>query len=353
MDLVFEPTGLYTSTDLNTGFSSTDPIGTTKTFDFAMYERFWRSGAAVPRQLSDGIAFATHDAYIADHLRTWLDRNEPSLVGIMGGHSVARNDPAYVAIANLARTLTNSGFTVVTGGGPGAMEAAHLGAAVSGRDDRVLSAALLSLATRANLPILDDLLDEKTGAIDRVIAEQATAWYKAADNVAAELGPITAPSLAIPTWQYGNEPTMPFATVYAKFFNNSIREQALVSRSRTGIVYARGSGGTLREIFEDLEENYYVQTVEDYTPMIFFDLDDYWRTSGHGMVKGIKIDDLVLEVVRYSKMSAHADPAPFLKKVMFGTDTQEIVSLLDSQKETAMGTMQSLLADGTPRRFRR
>ncbi|WP_328792757.1 MULTISPECIES: hypothetical protein [unclassified Streptomyces] len=58
---------------------------------------------------------------------------------------------------------------------------------------------------------------------------------------------------------------------YAKYFQNSIREEALVAKARTGIIYARGGGGTLREIFQDVEENYYEEETSKFTPMIFFD----------------------------------------------------------------------------------
>jgi hypothetical protein len=68
--------------------------------------------------------------------------------------------------------------------------------------------------------------------------------------------PWTAPwageSLAIPTWEYGNEPVMPFATAYAAYLQNSIREASLVRECFAGIVYARGGGGTIREIFQDV-----------------------------------------------------------------------------------------------------
>ena len=45
---------------------------------------------------------------------------------------------------------------------------------------------------------------------------------------------------------------MPFATHYGKYFQNSIREEALVSNSRAGIIYGQGGGGTLREVFQDV-----------------------------------------------------------------------------------------------------
>jgi predicted Rossmann-fold nucleotide-binding protein len=46
----------------------------------------------------------------------------------MGGHATTRSSPEYRNIVHLARLLARSGFLVMTGGGPGAMEAANLGA---------------------------------------------------------------------------------------------------------------------------------------------------------------------------------------------------------------------------------
>ena len=50
------------------------------------------------------------------------------LVGVMGGHSLLRTDPMYRDIVHIGRELSREGFLMVTGGGPGAMEAAHVGA---------------------------------------------------------------------------------------------------------------------------------------------------------------------------------------------------------------------------------
>ena len=71
----------------------------------------------------------------------------------------------------------------------------------------------------------------------------------AKDSAPAERGE----SLAIPTWFYGSEPSRRLSA-YAKFFQNSVREEALITPSRAGIIYAQGAGGTLREIVEDGEQ---------------------------------------------------------------------------------------------------
>jgi len=97
---------------------------------------------------------------------------------------------------------------------------------------------------------------------------------------------------------------MPFATHYAKYFQNSLREEALVNNSRVGIIYGQGGGGTMREVFQDVERNYYVSAPDDFTPMVFFDKQGYWRnaaTHDHAnTVKtfGIKLDDAIPTLVK-------------------------------------------------------
>ena len=49
-------------------------------------------------------------------------------VSIYGGARVQPNDPYYLATVELARTLSNEGINVISGGGPGIMEAANKGA---------------------------------------------------------------------------------------------------------------------------------------------------------------------------------------------------------------------------------
>ncbi|CCO24820.1 TIGR00730 family Rossman fold protein [Maridesulfovibrio hydrothermalis] len=48
-------------------------------------------------------------------------------VSIFGSARVPQDDPLYLQTENLARLLTKSGYSVITGGGPGLMEAANKG----------------------------------------------------------------------------------------------------------------------------------------------------------------------------------------------------------------------------------
>jgi len=135
------------------------------------------------------------------------------------------------AAAQLGAMLSRSGRTVLTGGGPGAMEAVNLGAYLSpwpaDLDD--------ALAILAGAPSYRPNID---------------AWSNAAFQI-RQRWPVdrAGPSISIPTWFYGHEPTNVFATKIAKYFANALREDTLLHRRRGGIVYLPGRAGTVQEIF--------------------------------------------------------------------------------------------------------
>jgi len=201
-----------------------------------------------------------HDHSISDALADFLavDDRDSRAVAVMGGHDLLRNDPRFRDLALLSRTLTREGFLMVSGGGPGAMEATHLGAWLSGADDRDLDAAIAELA---RAPRFDDA--DFVGAAFRVL------------DAHPRIEPGT--SLSIPTWLYGHEPPTVFATHVAKYFDNSVREDGLVSVARRGIVFAPGHGGTVQELFHDAAQNQYFALGEA-SPMVLLDVD-YWTAS--------------------------------------------------------------------------
>jgi len=234
---------LYTPDELYAGVSG----GYDATPDARVYA--WVRGTD---DLADHLAQALHDHAVddalAEHVRT------RRVVGVMGGHAVERGSEEYGAAARLGRDLARAGLTVATGGGPGAMEAANLGAYLSRHDDDVLAEALSMLAS---VPTYHPSVQ---------------AWAEAALAVRARWP--GGDSLGVPTWFYGHEPPNPMATHIAKYFKNAIREDVLLHLCDAGIVFLPGRAGTLQEVFQDACENYYADDA-DVAPMVLVGVD-YW-----------------------------------------------------------------------------
>lgn len=192
------------------------------------------------------LAQSLHDVAVDDALEEWLRGRR--VVGVMGGHALARGSGGYADAARLGRSLARAGLTVATGGGPGAMEAANLGAYLSGRDEGVLDEAIDLLA--------------KVPSYEHSVA----AWARSAVDVRRRW-PDGADSLGVPTWFYGHEPPNALANTVAKYFKNAIREDILLHVCRGGVVYLPGLGGTVQEVFQDACENYYA-AADDVAPMV-------------------------------------------------------------------------------------
>ncbi len=274
-DLPYQPIPqkLYESKDLFAGFDPARPDSWGETRDFEILRHFVMRRHDTPPNPYMGMMQALHDNAVSQALGSFLKGRK--VVGIMGDHRLPRNSAAYLAVAMLAHRLAQRGILVCTGGGPGAMEAGHLGAALAGQPLKDLRAAVAKLKTQPKLPDLKNIVDAQ-GRIDPALAKQAHAWFKPAFELARS---INAPreSLAIPTWQYGQEPPTPFATHIAKYFQNSIREDGLLAVATQGIVYFKGKAGTLQEIFQDGAQNFY-ETFHPFSPMVLFGVEHWKKT---------------------------------------------------------------------------
>ena len=249
-------TRLYTAEELYRGFDPAKSGSYQHSPDARIYEHWQRAGAEAPRTVLEALAQRLHDHSIREAKAKFLS-GRTKVVAFMGGHSLLRTDPAFRDVAVMARTLTRRGYTVVSGGGPGAMEATNLGAFVANADDAVLDVALrkLSVAPKYDHP----------------------QWLSAAFDVLS-LDVQPAQSLGVPTWLYGHEPPNPFATHIAKLFQNSIREDALVTMATRGIIFAPGSAGTVQELFQDAAQNHYGTAKGLASPMVLLG-SSYWTET--------------------------------------------------------------------------
>ena len=238
--------GLYSWQELMDGFDEKEDRST----DLRIYRHF--SASKFNPNINEALWQRIHDHSVDNALRNLLQFNHEGMtgrpcVGFMGGHSTRRDDLFYKKTALAAKLLAENGYFIVSGGGPGIMEATNLGAYFCGREE----AALLDA-----ISVLGKAPHYKDRGYHRQALEVLNKY------------PGGAETLAIPTWFYGHEPSNLFASHIAKYFSNSIREDTLLAISLYGIVCAPGSAGTTQEIFMDATQNHY-GTFNYYSPMVF------------------------------------------------------------------------------------
>lgn len=240
-NLPFNPfrSTLYVPGELLGGYEIGKPETYAKTVDGKSYKHYRDTRGANAADVVVTLARRLHDHAITDALQEFLVSKKP--VAIMGGHSMGRDDPLYIEVARLARDLAREGYLPVSGGGPGAMEATHLGAWFAQRDDSELVHAVSILSKAPLYTPLGKWLDTAFTVVNKF--------------------PITSEdecmSLGIPTWLYGHEPPSCFATRIAKYFANSVREEGLLAIATYGVIFAPGSAGTIQEVFQDAAQNHY------------------------------------------------------------------------------------------------
>ncbi len=248
------PDTLYTAQTLYDGYHLGQPDTLAQCFDTRVY-KYYLSQGKLPKDVRVTMSRAMHDHKITSALQEFLQQYKPwDVVGVMGGHGVSRASRQFSIVAHMAKRLTEHGKLMVSGGGPGAMEATHLGAWMAGRGEDELRTALGILS---EAPDFHDPL-----------------WLDCAMRVRRRFPQERYESVGIPTWLYGHEPATPLATRIAKYFDNSIREDGILTYAMGGIVFTPGSAGTLQEIFQEAVQNHYL-SFGFASPMAFLDRR-YW-----------------------------------------------------------------------------
>ncbi len=248
---------LYNHSSLYNDFVAENPETYKQTTDYIVYEYYTKHGKGEPDSIVTSLAQRLHDHSITDSLYDYLANwDSKKVVAIMGGHSLSRASEDYRTIVLIAKSLAESGHLMVSGGGPGGMEATHLGAWLAHREEKDVDLAIEILK---KAPLYNDAL-----------------WLSTAFEVMARFPLQTVvESVGIPTWFYGHEPPTPFATHIAKYFANSVREEGLLAIAKGGVIFAPGSAGTVQEIFQEAAQNHY-KTFGNVSPMVFLN-SEYWQ----------------------------------------------------------------------------
>lgn len=251
-----QPSHLYTPEDLAAGFAEGGFAGM---YDTRVYEHFRAHGGALP-DVREALGQRLHDHGVdnalADATRAWLATHGPqSVVGVMGGHAVPRGSGPYRMAATLGWELARADRLVVTGGGPGVMEAANLGAYLASHPVEALATAIDLLATAPDFTDHD-----RYTAVALEVRQRYAPTHDRLPRPRGELSSLDwsrTGGLAIPTWLYGHEPANLFAGKIAKYFSNAIREDTILRLARGGIVFAPGRAGTVQEVFQAATKTYY------------------------------------------------------------------------------------------------
>lgn len=276
---------LYSPEDLTTGLIPGEKESVKSMFDTLVFDHYVKTGRSNPPGIKESFARRLHDHSITDALDEFLV--DKKVVAIMGGHAIKRNEKEFSDVSLLSKKLTESGYILASGGGPGAMEATHFGAWFSGRTEEEFNTGLEIISKHPDYK-------EKYEWMQSAMETKKKFPLKDRDGQVPH-------SLGVPTWVYGHEPPTIFATHIAKYFANSVREDGLLAIAHHGVVFTPGSAGTVQEIFQDGAQNHY-RTSGVISPMVFLG-KDYWT-------KKLPAYDLILRVSKgreYEKMITLTD----------------------------------------------
>jgi len=329
---------VYRASDLLRGFRPGEPGSYLETPDWQCYLKAMDKQTRRKRadiDLGEAVFLRLHDLAIEDALEEYLRSPHPPLggarrvVGIMGGHDRERlekvrdpggaplaEDAPYMQVALLAWRLARSGFTVATGGGPGAMEASNLGAWFASRTEEELRAAVRLLEPVPKVqPIEPGSSDWNSGS-----------WlgpaFAVMERFPRDASDPRTESIGVPTWFYGHEPPNTFASHIAKFFENSLREDGVLGIATHGIVFAEGNAGTVQEIFQDACQNYYA-THGAAAPMVLLG-SRYWDRDPQGEASPARSKSV------WPLLSQLAAEKGFSHLLKISDDLEEIVDFLVS-----------------------
>jgi predicted Rossmann-fold nucleotide-binding protein len=315
-------TRLYSVSDLYKGYDIRKPASWKQSFDNVVYQWYGLSRKTPHSKKLAALAMRLHDTAIETGIANFLLGKKA--VGFMGGHGVLRTADEFRKVALLARELCRLNFTVISGGGPGLMEAANFGAFMAPYDDDQFATSLDLLGTEPSYKNVDGWISTAARVRENLLER----WNGREEDKSQNLG--------VPTWVYGFEPPNLFSTHIAKYFFNSLREDGLVTIANAGLIFGAGDAGTVQEIFQDATRNFYPAAGAVATPMILYGRE-FWNppTPMHGKAGLTPNPKPVYPLLE--RLALDAKP-PFDKAVCLTDSSEEIVQIIvrsNSPKESA------------------
>jgi len=217
-----------------------------------------------------------HDFTIREALLDFL--KDKAVVSFFGGHAVKRASVDYKQIVLLAKRLAEEGFAIVSGGGPGVMEATNLGGYLAGRTIEEVEEAF-------------QLIQQGSESYEKEFLNVSAAEVVTKRFGIPKIEGNRFINIGIPTFEYGDEPFNRFSTYICKFFSKAVRHEVLIDITNGGAVFAPGSVGTRQEIFTYACKNHEVSKP---APMIFLN-KQFWNGNGlYPLISNVESDLLHL-----------------------------------------------------------
>ncbi len=260
-DLPFEAhrADLYTADELYDVFDPSEPESYVDTLDARVGDHWRQRRRGDLEDPIESVCRRIHDEALYVALRARARGR--SVVAVVGSHELARDSGAYRSIAELTWTLTQRGYLCLSAGGPGAAEAANLGAYLAGRRRGELLDAIEALSE----------------APDADHPRWLTRAYEVRDAYPSA-GDGRGDSVSLPTWRHAHELPSPFATHIGKYFTSSVREEGLGTMAANGVIFAPGGVQTIREVFLHAANLHDVPDDVSKPPMVFLgDAEWTWK----------------------------------------------------------------------------
>lgn len=202
------------------------------------------------------------------------------VIGVMGAASLPRGTKVYRETALMGKHLRENNYVIITGGGTGAMEASHLGVWFAGRTDNELKQAIDELQ---NAPLASD-----------------PNYMKLASEIKHKYPRILpGHDIGFSTFVFLDNPPNAFSHFSVVYFNDALREQALLRASTGAVIFVAGGAGTNFELHFALAQNAYQPVSSTDRPLILLGKAHWEKKLSPRLRSKVQVMDEIENVIRF------------------------------------------------------